>query len=249
MRLIVTEDYEELSAAAAGWIADRIATRPDGCFIPATGDTPMGGYARLTEVLAVRDLDASRLRIVQLDEYLGLPAGDPRLLYGWMERSLLEPLAIPAAHVVAFDSAAYDPVASCRTVDEAIVAAGGADFTVLGLGPNGHLGFNEPPADADAPTRVIELTPESIHSNAVYWGGEDRVPRRAMTVGMNRLLAARAILLLVSGESKRSILHRTLSGPATPEVPSSYLQSADGVTIIADRAAWGDQPVPVAFGG
>src|SRR5205807_8145018 len=117
-------------------------------------------------------------------------------------------------------------------------SAGGYDLSVLGLGPNGHLGFNEPPCDAEVPTRMVELTEASIESNTHYWGGRERVPRRAVTAGMAQLLAARQTLLVVSGAHKREILLRAVIGPITPDVPASYLQQVANVTVLADRAAW-----------
>jgi glucosamine-6-phosphate deaminase len=237
VRIIVTENYATLSQAGADLVAKLIAANTSAALVLATGETPMGMYRELGARRQRGELDASRLRIFQLDAYLGLTPEDRRSLYGWMARTILEPLGIPEAHVVRLPGETSDPAAVCRAYDEAVHAAGGFDLAVLGLGPNGHLGFNEPPADPTAPTRVVELTEESIASNARYWGGRDQVPRRAMTAGMAVLLAARATLLLVSGAHKRDILRRTIDGPVTPDVPASYLQQARNVTVIADRAA------------
>jgi glucosamine-6-phosphate deaminase len=198
----------------------------------------MGVYRELAARRQRGDFDGSRLRIFQLDAYLGLMPGDPRSLYGWLARSVLEPLGIPEANVVRLPGDSPDPAAACRAYDAAVRAAGGFDLSVLGLGPNGHLGFNEPPCDASAPTRVVALTEASIQSNARYWGATARVPRAAITAGMEVLLAARQTLLLVSGEHKRVILRRAVAGPVTAELPASYLQQAAEVTIVADRAAW-----------
>lgn len=237
MELIVTDDYEALSRAGADEAASVIAEKLDATVVPATGNTPMGMYRELAARRKLGELDASRLRVFQLDAYLGIAPSDPRSLYGWMKRSILEPLGIPEANVVRLPEDA-DPLAACREYDRAVQAAGGFDLAVLGLGPNGHIGFNEPPADPCAPTRVVELTEASIESNAQYWGGRDRVPRWAITAGMAQLLSARRIILLVSGAHKREILQRVISGPVTPSVPASYLQQAPNVTVIADRAAW-----------
>ena len=241
MEIIIVDDYEALSRAGAGWMVEAIRDKPAAAIVAATGDTPMGMYVELAQVRIRGLIDTSRLRVFQLDAYLGLAPDDPRALFGWTRRSFIEPLGIAAENVVRLAGDAVDPWEACRFYEAAVREIGGFDLSILGLGPNGHIGFNEPPSPPDAPTRVVDLTPESILSNARYWGGEDQVPRQALTCGMDLLLAARRTLLLVSGAHKYEILHRTVEGPQTPEVPASYLQSAPNVTVIADRAAWQGQ--------
>jgi glucosamine-6-phosphate deaminase len=231
------DDYAALSQAAADAIAATLRRRPDALLLLATGDTPMGPYRELAKRHRRGELDTSRVRAAQLDEYAGLAEGDRRSLYGWMERSFLEPLGVPGERAIRLD-AMLPPDVACRAYDAAVAAAGGFELAVLGLGPNGHLGFNEPPIERDAPTRLVPLTPESIRSNARYWGDEDDVPREALTCGMTAILAARQVLLVVSGPHKREILRRTLTPPPTAEVPASWLQQASGdVVVLADKDA------------
>jgi glucosamine-6-phosphate deaminase len=241
MRLIVAEDYEAMSRIGAAIVADVIAARPEATLLVATGETPMGLYRELAARRERGELDASRLRVVQLDEYLGIGPDDRRSLYGWMLRSFVAPLGVPVANVIRLPGQPADPGAACQAFDDAVEAAGCIDLAILGLGPNGHLGFNEPPVAADAPTRVVALTAESVQSNARYWGGVDQVPPRALTAGMAVLLAARQALLVVSGSHKREILARTLHGPISGDVPASYLRRAADVTVLADHAAAGEQ--------
>lgn len=238
MRLIVTDDYGALSRAGADIVAELLAGNPSAVVVPATGDTPMGIYEELAARTERGDLDASRLRVFLLDEYAGVPADDPRSLYGWLVRSFIAPLGIPEAGVVRLRGDAEDMAAECAAYERAVAEAGGFDLAILGLGPNGHIGFNEPPASPDSPTRVVDLAPASLESNARYWGEGEQVPHQGVTAGMRLLLSARHVLLVVSGEHKRDILRRTLTGPATPDVPASLLQHAANVTVLADRAAW-----------
>jgi glucosamine-6-phosphate deaminase len=242
IRHVVAADYAALSAAAADAIAGTIARTPDALLLLATGDTPMGAYRELAERRARGELDTSRVRAVQLDEYAGLPDGDRRSLFGWMQRSFLEPLDVPPERTIRLDTT-LPPDVACRAYDDAVAAAGGIELAVLGLGPNGHLGFNEPPIERDAPTRLVPLTRESIRSNARYWGDESDVPREALTCGMLTILESRTVLLVVSGAHKREILRRTLTSPPTADVPASWLQQAAGdVLVLADRDAWPDAP-------
>lgn len=239
MQYIVADNPEHLSHLGADIVAQTLAEHPGASILAATGNTPMGIYQELARRRRQEELDARKVRVFQLDEYLGLGPDDVRSLYGWTRRSFVEPLGIPEQQVTRLEADADDSQAA---YEAAVAAAGGIDLAILGLGPNGHLGFNEPPSEADAPTRLIDLTEESIESNATYWGGRDQVPRRAMTAGMNVILAARHIVVLVSGKHKRTILERTLSGPVTPDVPASWLQRAPNVTILADREALPGSP-------
>ena len=237
MRTVVVDDYAALSQAAADAIAATLRRKPEALLLLATGDTPMGAYRELAARRTRGELDTSQVRVAQLDEYAGLAEGDHRSLYGWMVSAFTEPLDVPESRTIRLDGR-LPPAIACRAYDAAVAAGGGFDLAVLGLGPNGHLGFNEPPIERDAPTRLVPLTPESIRSNARYWGDEDDVPRFALTCGMASILEARQILLVVSGPHKREILTRTLSAPPTADVPASWLQSASGdVVVLADRAA------------
>lgn len=239
MNLIVVEDHAAVSQTAAEVVAASITENADLTVVAATGTTPMDLYGELANRRRRGELVTSGWRVFQLDEYVGIPADDRRSLYQWMKCAVLDPLAIPADRTVRLRGDAADLVAACDDYDLAIESSRGLDLAILGLGPNGHLGFNEPPSDPTSPTRVVTLSAESIRSNAAYWGDEEDVPRCALTAGMTVLLSARHIVLVVSGGHKRGILERVLRGPVTPEVPASHLQSCGGCTVIADRLAAG----------
>ena len=243
VQTVIVADPTALAVRAADEIALEIARKPDLSLLAATGNTPMGTYGELASRraagrLGVSGIGVSGLRVAQLDEYLGVSDEDPRSLYRWLERSLTGPLGVRAEHLLRFHADAKDPLEDCRDFESRLDEWGGIDLAVLGLGPNGHLGFNEPPSLADSPTRVVDLSAESLESNAPYWGGLE-VPRRAITAGMDLILASRRVLLLVSGGHKQDILRRALLGPITPDVPASLLRHAN-LTVIADRAAWGE---------
>ncbi|GLV55623.1 glucosamine-6-phosphate deaminase [Dictyobacter sp. S3.2.2.5] len=237
MRLIVTDDHAEMSRTAAQLMAAQIQANPTTAAVVATGNTPQQAYQELARLVRQGQLDVSRLRPFQLDEYLHVPESDPRSLFSWSKRAFLDPLQLPLERLVRLRGDGADSADACASYDREVEAAGGFDLAILGLGPNGHLGFNEPPSEPDAPTRQVALTPTSLASNASYWG-ELEVPTQALTCGMRHLLAARHVLLLVSGAHKRDILWQTINGPVTPAVPSSYLQQLPDAVVIADRAAW-----------
>jgi glucosamine-6-phosphate deaminase len=239
-RVEVVADGDELGSAGAALIADAFARTPRARIVAATGRSPIGLYGRLADLARSGSVDVRGVTAIQLDEYLGLADGDRRSLFGWMRASFLEPLGIADGQVVRLPLEG-DLVEACRAFDDALAAGGGIDLAILGLGGNGHLGFNEPPSPADAPTREVALTPETIRANARYWGSERDVPVRAVTVGLHQLLGARRIVVVVSGSAKHEVVHRALEGPIGPEVPASFLRRTDAdVTVLVDRAAWGE---------
>jgi glucosamine-6-phosphate deaminase len=238
LETIIVADTNELAVRAADELRDELLRKPDLSLLAATGNTPMGCYAQLGVLQKSGAINSSKLRVAQLDEYLGIADHDPRSLYGWLFSSLLEPLKVVPERTIRFYGDTKDPERDCQNFEAQVRDWGGIDLSLLGLGPNGHLGFNEPPSTPDAPTRAVKLTPASLLSNAGYWSGLE-VPKTALTAGMDLILASKRVILLVSGSHKRQILHRTLREAPTPEVPASWLQHAN-LTLIADRAAWGE---------
>ena len=239
-RIVIVEDAGELGRVGADLAAKAIAGRQGVSITAATGESPMGLYAALAAHRRSGLLETGAVTVFQLDEYVGLAPGDRRSLLGWMRRSFLEPLGVPDEQVVALPPDGESRQA-CAAFDLAIEARGGLDVAILGLGRNGHLGFNEPPSSPESPTRVVELSADTLEDNARYWGSVADVPARAVTMGLRHLLEARQIIMVVSGAAKRGIVHRALEGPVGPEVPASFLRTADAdVTVIVDRAAWGD---------
>jgi len=235
--ILVQRDYDDLSHAGADFVASIVAARPDATVLVATGETPMGLYAELALRQKAGTFDGSRLRVFQLDEYAGIADQDRRSLYGWTLRAFVDPLRIPHERVVRLPSRSDIP-GGCAAYDRSVADAGGIDLAILGIGVNGHVGFNEPPSDRWTTTREVELTPETIRANKRYWGQEERIVRRGVTVGMTTLIGARRVLLVASGTGKRDIVRRAMLGPVSAEVPASLLREADDVTLLVDRLAW-----------
>jgi glucosamine-6-phosphate deaminase len=236
MNVVVAEDYEDLSRRAAAWLRSALAGISNPTVVLPTGNTPIGLYRNLAADPNRQFL--GNARFVQLDEYQGISREDSRTLSGWFRSVFLQPLSIPMTALLSFDPSVPNPDGEAARVDAAVTQAG-IDVSVLGLGPNGHLGFNEPGSDFKSRTRVVELSEESIKSNAAYWGDKDQVPRRAFTLGLGTLASSKHTLLLVSGAHKAEILAATLEGPQSPQVPATCLKSFRDVTVIADRSALG----------
>lgn len=231
-------DYTELSHAAAAEIADVIRTMPPARILLATGETPMGAYREVAAMAGAGRVDTSRVTVFQLDEYVGIGPEDRRSLGRWALDAFVRPLGIEEERFVRVP---VDDRVDLEAYDRRIRDGGGYDLAILGIGENGHLGFNEPPTDAGAPSRIVRLSEASRIANARYWGG-DGVPERAVTIGLGPILETPRILLLASGERKRAILRRALADTPTPDVPASFLQRARSVMVITDRAAAPDLP-------
>lgn len=242
MDIIVDPTHELMSQSAARIIADAILAKPNLSLLIATGNTPIECYRQLNAIVASEQIDTSRLVAVQLDEYAPPDKNsNAPSLFEWMQREFLQPLTIDSGNVVRFEMGQLAHRATVDAYNRKVDSIGGIDLAVLGLGPNGHLGFNEPPSAPDAPTRLVDLTPESLISNQPYWDDSQIVPSQAFTSGMTTILGARKILLLVSGAHKNTVLRQAISGPVSDLLPASHLQSVSGnVTILADDAAWGD---------
>ena len=227
-------DEPSLAAAGADIVCDVVRTVPNAVVTFATGQSAMPIYRALAERVDRREIDFSRVRVFELDGYVGIPLDDRRSLFAWLMRDVIVPLRIPEHALTRLRGEAKDPVSACREYDRALDRAGGYDLAVLGLGPNGHVAFNEPPADPDSDAHVLDVTEESVESAIRYWGSREEVPRRAITTGLKRLLAARRVLLVARGEAKRFALERAIEGDADPMIPASFLNRSPDVTVLTD---------------
>lgn len=237
MKIEAAEDYEDVSRRAAALFIAQARGKPGSVCVLPTGRTPEGLFRELLDAHRKGDADFSGLRFVILDEYLGIRPDDRRSLHQWLQRALLDELGIPSSHVAAFDPLAADIAGECARIEAVIADWGGIDLAMVGLGPNGHIGFNEPGSTPDSRTRQIALTEESVASNAGYWGSAADVPRHALTLGIGTLREARKVMLMVSGQAKSGILARALEGSVSPDIPASLFRDHPDFTVIADRAA------------
>lgn len=238
MELIKVRSYADLSKRAAEWALTHIRKKPESTIIPAMGTTPIGMYEEMSKLRSQGVLNTANLNVFQLDGYLDIAADNPLSSTACLKRYILEPWGIDEERVIILPEDGIEPEVYCTFYQQQFYESTGIDIAVLGLGENGQLGFNESPSDINAPTRVVQLSEESIQSKAAYWGGVEKVPRRAITAGMNIIFKARHILVLVSGEHKKDILQKTLHGEVSNTVPSSWLQKHPRVTIIADESAY-----------
>ena len=234
----VVGSYDVLSRRAADVVADVIARHPRGAITVPTGSTPLGMYQELLRRIEAGRLDVSGIHIFCLDDYLGRAPDDEASLTGWLREAFLVPAGIPEAHVHYIPTTAPDPDVAARQYEEEIRAAGGLELAVVGLGPNGHVAFNEPGSRPDSRTRVVKLTEESREQNAAYYEGGVQIPEHAITMGLGTILEARRLLMIVSGASKADIVRRALAGPVTPEVPGSLLRLAgERLEVLLDAEA------------
>lgn len=234
----VVADYEAMSRAAARLVADAIAAKPDLVLALPTGSTPLGMFRHLLEMRETGTLDFSRVTFFCLDEYLGAAPDDDNSLTGWLLKEFMGPAGIRADQLHLVPSADPDPHTAAARYEAELAAHGGLDLAVLGLGPNGHIAFNEPGSERDSRTRVLDLTEESITQSAGYWDDGRQARTKAMTMGVGTLLEAKQIALIVSGDAKAEMLRKSLLDQPTADVPASWLQDvADKTIVIADEAA------------
>jgi len=232
MKFIKVDSYEKLSRSAANIIAAQVIAKPHAVLGLATGSTPIGAYTRLAEMCDAGDVDFSLTSTVNLDEYVGLsPANDQSYRY-FMDKNLFSKININKDATSVPNGCAEDLDAECERYDALIADKGGIDLQLLGIGIDGHIGFNEPDEVFEKGTHVVTLDPSTIEANARFFASRDEVPRKAITMGMQAIMQAKKVLLIANGKNKEAILHAALFGPITPKVPASILQLHPDLTVI-----------------
>ena len=237
MRIIVAKDYKDMSRKAANIISAQIITKPNCVLGLATGSSPIGTYDQLVEWYEKGDLDFSQVSSVNLDEYRGLDHNHDQSYYYFMHEHLFDRVNIDPANTNVPDGTEPDAEKECRRYEELIASYGGVDLQLLGLGHNGHIGFNEPAPAFDKETHCVDLTESTIEANKRFFASADDVPRQAYTMGIGTIMKAKKILVVVSGEDKAEIVAKAFYGDVTPEVPASILLFHPDVTVVVDEAA------------
>ena len=237
MRIIHAKDYEDMSRKAAAIIAAQVVTDPTCVLGLATGSTPIGTYQNLIKAYEAGDLDFSQVSTYNLDEYRGLSHDDPQSYHYFMKENLFDHINIDQANTHVPDGSDPDADAACSEYDRIVEEAGYPDLQLLGIGNNGHIGFNEPDEYFSKGTHCVNLTESTIEANKRFFASADDVPRQAYTMGVQTIMLARRIVLVVSGENKAETVREAFFGPVTPQVPASILQLHTDVSIVADEAA------------
>ena len=231
------KDYKDMSRKAANIISAQVIMKPNCTLGLATGSTPLGIYDQLTEWYKKGDLDFSAVHSVNLDEYRGLPKENDQSYYYFMHKNLFDRVNIRLENTNVPNGMEPDAEKECRRYEKLLADLGGIDLQLLGLGHNGHIGFNEPGEAFEKETHCVDLQERTIEANKRFFESADEVPRQAYTMGIKTIMQAKKILVAVSGEDKAEIVKKAFFGPVTPTVPASILQMHNDVTVVADEAA------------
>lgn len=237
MKIIKAKDYNDMSRKAANIISAQIIMKPDCVLGLATGSTPIGTYAQLVEWYNKGDLDFSHVTSVNLDEYKGLTKDNDQSYYYFMNDNLFSKVNIDTKRTFLPNGTEPDSEKACKEYNQIIADVGGVDLQLLGLGHNGHIGFNEPGETFKAETHCVDLAESTVKANQRFFASIDDVPRQAYTMGIKTIMQAKKILVVVSGADKAAIVKEAFFGPITPKVQASVLQLHSDVTVVADEAA------------
>jgi glucosamine-6-phosphate deaminase len=237
IRVLIVKDYEEVSREAALRIAEIIRSKPDAVLGLATGSTPIGCYRELIRMHKMEGLSFSKVSTFNLDEYVGLAPDHPQSYHYYMFQNLFNHVDIKVENIHIPNGVAEDLDEECLNYEESIKRAGGIDLQLLGIGRNGHIGFNEPGSSFESRTRVVKLSEQTRMDNARFFKSLDEVPTHAITMGIATIMEAKRIILLASGEAKAEAISKAIKGPKTVMVPASALQDHEDCLFIVDRKA------------
>lgn len=237
MRIIKTKDYEEMSRKAANIVASQMVLKPNSVLGLATGDTPLGMYKELIELYKKDHIDCRKINTFNLDEYYGLDVENSNSYAYYMRENFFKHINIKKENTNIPNGMTRDIQKECEDYEKRIEEAGGIDLQVLGIGRNGHIGFNEPDLKFEASTHIVHLDEDTIEANARFFDHVEDVPIKAISMGIKTIMGAKKIMLLASGKGKAESIYHTLKGEITPKVPASILQLHPDVIVIVDEEA------------
>ena len=237
MRIIKAKDFADMSSKAANIIAAQVILKPDCVLGLATGSTPIGTYKELIKGYENGDLDFSLVKTANLDEYRGLEKSNDQSYDYFMKANLFNHININFDNLNIPDGENPDAEAECARYEAVVKALGGQDLQLLGMGHNGHIGFNEPADEFVKETHCVDLQESTIQANKRFFEKVEDVPTQAYTMGINTIMQAKMILVIVSGADKAEIVKKAFFGPVTPQVPASILQMHPNVVVVVDEAA------------
>lgn len=240
MRVIVCDHYDEMSKEAARIMAHEITLCPKRVLGLATGSTPVGMYREMCAMYKRGEIDFSGVTTFNLDEYYPIRRSNPQSYHYFMQEQLFRHVNIPEKNIHIPDGEAADPEKACKEYEAEIAESGGIDLQVLGIGVNGHIGFNEPAGSLVARTHLTDLTESTIKANARFFKSEDEVPKHAVTMGVATILQAKKILLLANGKNKHDAIRALLSERISTSNPATFLNLHPDVTVICDKEAYGE---------
>jgi len=238
MRVIVCENYEEVSTQAAKVVASQLVLKPDAVLGLATGSTPVGMYKLLADMNKKGEIDFKNVKSFNLDEYYPMSADNDQSYRYFMDENLFNHININIENTHVLDGLAKDPEKECADFEKMIEDAGGIDLQVLGIGQNGHIGFNEPDSFLFANTHLTDLTENTIQANSRFFEKIEDVPTKALTMGIATILKAKTIIILASGASKRDVVYDLINGEISTNNPSSMLKVHKNVILICDKGAY-----------
>lgn len=237
MRIVIAKDYEDMSKRAARMVAGQIYLKPNSVLGMATGSTPLAMYSELIRVHQEVGLDFSEVVTFNLDEYLGLPSSDEQSYHYYMYQNFFQHINIKQENIYIPKGMMKNIEFECKKYDDTIQQKGGIDLQILGIGTNGHIGFNEPDIKFEATTHKVKLDDETITANSRFFANIEEVPQFAISMGIKTIMHAKKIVLLASGENKAEVIFKALFEGITPEVPASILQLHQDVTVIVEENA------------
>ncbi|MBE7037484.1 MAG: glucosamine-6-phosphate deaminase [Ruminococcaceae bacterium] len=238
MRVIVCLDYNEMSMVGARFVSSQLTLKPDSVLGLATGLTPVGMYNILSDMNKKGEIDFSKVKSFNLDEYYKIAPDNEQSYHYFMEKNLFSKVNIKRENTHILDGLSENPEEECERFDKLIQEKGGIDLQILGIGRNGHIGFNEPDKELYSNTHLTPLTQSTIEANSVFFESEDEMPKSALTMGMSSILKSKRIIIMANGESKKDAVARLLSGKISTDLPASLLNIHPDVILICDKAAY-----------